>query len=370
MAEAASHLGVPAPLSITHHGASAMVVACALALASTAKADEPARVVIVGMARCCPDHAWPEAEAAARSELTAMGLAVETIPGVARGERERRLELEIVAHERSAACVLRLERQVDGAAMELRVGDRHSGRTLLRQLELPADLQGRSTSAEPDPRAASILGLKIAEALRASLAELELHGIDEDALPRAPEEPKGVPTGAAPYPLLLHLGAAVPGGPGSLGALVAAQAGVRWEAARHLSLDLDGIASLWARSVNRRGEEFSIGLAALRLWTLWELGTLGRLQPALGVGIGGVLPWATGVTSPTTLGHTSFSLVAYLGTSAQLALDLSTRVRLRLDVRAGALVPEVRIQLSDGAETARIGRPMLEGLLTLELRIG
>ena len=321
--------------------------------AADAPRAQAVRVVIVSMRGCCADEAWPEAEAAARAELLGSGIGVEVVESLAVGERERRLELRTVAAERRADSALRIVRPPEERAtggVEVWLEDRVTERTMVRRLRV-----AQHTGEE----GALVAALKALEAVRATVMELAL-ARDPAGPPRVAE----AATPAAESPVHLRVGGGVVGGPGDMGALGALTVSVRADlGALPLALEAEGLVSVGGASVS--SGDATCDVALVRGWAWWAPRRGSRLRPALGVGAGVALPWASGTAGAPSSDRAA---VAYLGAGAELGVRLTRRLAVRGGANVGVLLPQVRILVGDEV-AARLGRPLVEGLLALEVQI-
>jgi hypothetical protein len=345
-------------------GAAAAILAASPAAALAAPASAPAsapnraRVVLVSMTKCCADEAWPEAEEAARAELAGIGIDVVLVQSWALGERERRLELRRLAAERNADSALRIVRPIEERAaggVEVWLEDRVTERTMVRHLRV---------APHGGDEGALVAALKAVEAVRAIVLELALARGD----PRAPREATRTVRLDAPNLTAVvgvRVGGGIVGGPGGVDPLGALAVAVRWELRWPLTLEGHGLVSLGGSDVGTGGSRATFNVALLRALALWTPGRAWRLRPALGVGVGVAVPWATAASaaSPATSDRAA---VAWLGGTARLRLRLSRLLALQLEGHAGALVPEVRVRFRD-AVGARFGRPLLDALLAVEI---
>jgi len=331
------------------------------------KADgNGAGIVIVSMKKCCPDEAWIEAETVTLEEFRALNFKVAVIDGIATGERERRIELGVLAEEKHAACALRIVKPPEGTAsgVDLWITDRVTGKTVFKNITIEEE-----ESSEP----ALVVALRVVELLRASLLEItvpDAPGGDVEPLPQMVEMVKEV-TGAVekpPGPVGLRLGAEVIGAPGGAGARGAVAMAVRWSVFTHLSLELDGFISLFGKDIKEEGASASFYTAVARVWSLWEIRGRGLFRPSIGAGGGLLIPWAKGSGSAYYEVRTDRGAVGYVGATAQLALALTRSFWLRFGVNAGASLPEVRM-LFAGKEVASFGMPLIEGFFNLEVKI-
>jgi hypothetical protein len=363
--------------------------ACATAslLASRARADaeayDGALVVLVSMGQCCFATAWPEAEDALHAELSTLNITVATVSGVATGEREQRLELERVVAERKAVCAVRIRRRAsdEGGGVELWISDRLTGRTTIRTM--PVD-------ERTDREFAEIVSLRLVEALRAGLLEIEVGALGGTsakeraaspiviapvkpaasgpgpAIERTPAQPAHEEKPQAPR-LGVGLGAEAAGSPGGVGALGALDLVVGWHPLGHLSVALDLFSTVLAKDLSKDGGHSSVGLGALRGWLCWDMREQGIVRPSIGAGGGAALSWASGESSDAYAARDDTATVGYVGGVLQLGLAFKPDVWFIVGARAGALVPELHVRFG-GTEVASVGRPLAEGFLIVDVR--
>ncbi len=335
----------------------------------TAK-DKRAVVVLVSMKQCCPKSAWPEAEASTRAEFDALSMNVQVVDGLAKGEREQRIELEHIAVERKAACALRILKSTDGEKnwVDLWINDQITGKTTFRYISLEGSI---------DAESAQIAALRVVEALRASLLELTLPKINPDEKEPPPpslnadylvEKMSLERTERTSHPFGLRVGIETLGSPGNAGILGAVHVAFDLHLHRYFFLDIDGIVTVLGKSIEKDGAKSQLDLTVLRIWGSYAALDKGLFRPSLGIGVGAALAWARGFGSSDTLDFTmDYTFVSYLGASAELGLALTDNFWLRPGIRAGVLLPEIRVFFA-GKEVAGLGLPLLEGFLDLEIR--
>lgn len=319
--------------------------------------------VIVGMEACCEPESWSAAERVLAREFRALGFTVLNIPGRATGERARRLELQDLTETRSAACAVRIVRPAAGqGAVELWINDRVTRKMLFRQLEI---------SPEVGDREAEIIALRIVEMLRASLLELRLP--DRSAKPRVvppvvrrliPVEPPGRPSR---LDLLLHSGAWISsGGVPVLGML---HLGLRLRLPASFSVTGDLGLSILSGDINSDGLSSTFDVSEAFLWGAWHPAPVGRVEPALGLGAGVILPRAEGIS-----GEPGFSMkkddtrVGAAGCRFDLVWRFSPRVAAFFSVTAGFAFPEIIVRFAD-REVAHAGNPFSEVLAGLRISL-
>jgi hypothetical protein len=303
-----------------------MVTMLAMILAATGS-----RVVVVtGPA---PDL-WPAAEQATREELELAGLEVFVVSGAARDERARRVELTTIANQEHAEAAIRLLRAPStgaGQHLELWVVDRLTGKTLFREVDVPEGDAG-----------ARVVGVRVLEALRASLLELRL-----------------IPSAASLAAPMERLVASSPPGPGfrvgaEVGALITNELGLTGQLTvlgrrdfSRLGLEARFSTSLAPFSIDAlraRALAQSVGVALGVFWTplrseRWQL----DVGPAAGVDV----VWATGVEAPRTGVTTAATALARVGGEVTTHLTLTERVRLRLRLGGAARLPPLVVTFAN-----------------------
>jgi hypothetical protein len=332
-----------------------------LLLAPEARAAE-AKIVLLSLEKCCPCEAWPEAEETTRQELLGYDFTVEVVDGNAISEKDRRIELFEIAKQHDATCALRIVRLTgeEGGGVDLWITDRITGKMVYRQI--PIELAG-------DPEPASTVALRVVELLRASLMELQLPEMTPHTPPPEPvTKLVYVPRPPKPEgPVGLATGASILGSTGGTGV----QGAVHWNAGYRflpfLSVELEGLVSFASKEIQNEHHSTSFDVATVRSWLLWTIRPRGVVRPVLGAGAGIMFPWSKEV------GHSGdlikeYAIVAYFGTSAQCIFALSRSFWIRASVKVGAAAPPVKI-LFNTEPVATFGLPLIEGQLSLELRI-
>ena len=322
-------------------------------------------VILVSMQKCCPDESWPEAELAAKDEFRSLKFKVETMAGLAKDSRERRLELGVFADRKKAVCAVRIVRLPDGDSCntEIWVNDRDTGKTIMRILYTP------STN---DQEAARINALRLVEALLASLAEASQYQGEPDGVDPTAEmaaltrvKRKGPPP---PPPFAFRLGTGFISSPGGTSTLGGVQVCLRWDAFSKIAFELDTVLTVLGEDISREGNSSTFDTAAIRAWAIWEFMRLNQLRAHLGAGAGILLPWAKGLSSSDYLSTTDRAATAYTGLTTQLAYEFNRNFGLRFDLRVGFALPEIRVYFAD-TKAAAFGRPMVEVFLNLEVKM-
>ncbi len=339
-------------------------------LAQTGEGSAPARpvIVIASMESSSAQEAWPEAEDATVDELRALGLDVIIVPAKAVDERDRRLELKRMAQAANAACALRIVRATYGGSggVEIWLDDRVTGKVTFRLLEVSDITTGES---------ADLVALQIVEAMRASFLELHLLSAS-GARPRADEKIEAmvadVELPAKPVGIWsLKLGGLAEGGPGGSGPWGVVELGVGLAPVRRVSLELIASTTLAGRQVEMGGSAASVDMAIFRL--LISLVPLGepRISPFIGLGAGLSCIWARGVDVDKTEDLTTLedrAVAAWLGGQGGVSIAMSTHIYLNLVLRAGVFLPRTSISFVE-EEVARVGLPLFEGGLRIEIKL-
>ncbi len=332
-------------------------------------------VVLVGMEKCCPKRAWPEAEKAVLDEVAALGLRVVMEDGEAVSAENQQKELETVAKKQNASCSLRIFRTPEGTAgaAHLWMIDRRSGDTTFRRLSL---------AGEADSEAASIATLRTVEAIRAGLLGQRLQDTnDSDSKPRveterppreeASEEPEQEPTqktdSKGPPLFGVGLGIGILGGPGDVGPLGAVHLTLGFSPVPFLATEIDGALSFAGRNIEKGAARSSFNVALVRGWLFYEILDHGLVRPSLGLGGGALFSWSEGIRGGHLTSSTDRTTSAYFGGAGRVGFVIARHFWIRVDGRVGFLAPEVSIYFAND-QVARFGRPIFEGFLNLEVR--
>ncbi len=318
--------------------------------------------------KCCPPHAWPEAQEVLLDELAAMYVEVEKVDGVGAGVTEQRANLGVIAKEKGAVCAIMITRepQTDRGAVDLWTVDKRSGSSVARHLSL---------RVEEGAQGAAIAAIKAVEALRAGLQELDLHlegpdetpaiedvAVEEPVVKKEPVVPEPVDEGDRDTNSVLGLGLAGVGmgSPGGIGGMFGAQISLAWQPVRLLSTQADVCFSVWVHDIDEEGSQSSFDIAAFRAWAQLEFFDRGVFRPSMGIGAGPVVAWAQGEGGEDVESVKDRVTVAYLGGTVQLGFVLTRWFRLRLGVKVGALLPAVEVSFA-GDKVAEMGLPLIEG---------
>jgi hypothetical protein len=345
------------------------------------------KVVLVRMARCCPELACHEAEAMLADELDATALEVELVEGEAAdaGGGGDRLAVRLEGR-RGAALRLFRDPVGGGCAMEIWAQGDGSGERTYRRKPLPepadpdADLNAAIEAAEAV--FAGLLELKLIseemlhrvpmamaapEAESGDGAEADAGAEDAGAAPPATPQPNG---GAAPPERDRRLGAGLGAGviwsPGGVGPRGAVRLAFDARFVPWLTLRADVWVSVLGADVTATDARASFDAAMFRIDALYEFVRKGMLRPALGISGGGVVVWTAGVGAGEYVGSRESATAGYAGGAGRLAIVLSRWFRLEVGASVGAVMPEVRVRFA-GEDVARFGRPLVDAFAQVEL---
>lgn len=348
----------------------------------------PPLFILLSMVRCCPEWAWPEAENAILEEMSALGFRVEAVDSTGY-ESETQSHLSRIATENNAVSaveVTQIKGEIKGeAALWVKAyGSKEAffQRYVAESGDEESDA-GVSDGEERDD--ASVIGLKIAEAMRARLLEISFSD-KKPSEPKSPpsnevkkeptptQEPEAQPARETqeppPEPLVLGVGvgAVAEGSPNGEGVIGAVDITVNWLPLTLLMLELDASISVVGSDVQHAGDTVTIDMAFVRLWALWEILQKGRFRPAVGVGSGVVISWSN-VVSANNTDKSDNTVITYVGAVGRTGIMITKHVWIRFGLRVGLFAPQLELYLPDSKEAeASWGLPMLEGYISLEAR--
>lgn len=315
-------------------------------------------MVIVSLAECCPEEAWPEAEALTQQELQVLDFRVVVMASQAADDPGRREELVSAAEAQGGVGALQIRRK-PGAGLhrvELWVSDLVTGKTSVRKIEMG--------DAE-----ASIVALRAVELFRASLLELHVTPEPEHPPPQPVQKLAGDVQKVKPEgPVGLRLGLGVLGGRGGAGVHGALDWALSWSSFRWLTVELQGVVTFAGQEIRSGSEASTFGAASVRAWVLLDILHRGIVRPFVGVGGGVLVAWSRGLSADAGITTHDRVVTGHLGGTAQLALALSRTVWLRLGTTVGVALPRIRILFAD-ATVASFGMPVAEGWVAVEVRI-
>ena len=148
----------------------------------------------------------------------------------------------------------------------------------------------------------------------------------------------------------------------------ALQLALRWEPVEALAVELDGAYSVLGQRIEDDGAEASFDLVIVRAWAFYEIVREGTWRPSVGAGAGILVPVSVGVNLGTSIARADETLVGYAGAAAQLGVHLNALFRIRLGVRFGMALPEVKVVFGS-EQVASFGMPMFEGFLSVEVGV-
>ena len=96
-------------------------------------------------------------------------------------------------------------------------------------------------------------------------------------------------------------------------------------------------------------------------WSFWEKR---RIHPMLGILGGTLVNFVSQIDKNDLKTQSNTEPVAYLGGTARMGIDLADALGMIIGMSAVSSIPELRIDQSD----VRIGRPLINGFLNLEIR--
>ncbi|MCP4678416.1 MAG: hypothetical protein GY854_23460 [Deltaproteobacteria bacterium] len=325
--------------------------------------DEAGVIVVVGLAECCPEEAWPEAEEAIRAELELLDIPVRIVAGVETDDAARRAELEELAIIENAAATIRIVRPAlssteSNADIELWISDRVVGKTTYRKLKI------KDLSASD---AVTVVAVRTVEALRASLLELRMTKKSAvEVKPSESIEKLATDTevvGAEPERnITIGAGAGTLFSPGEDGTLGGFFVSVGWHPVPFGGLMIDVIYAPFSEEIKDKIGASTWDLLMFRGFARWHILQKRVLTPYLGVGGGGAVVFADGEESIV-------ERIGYLGARAGLDLNLGKRFRIGAAFDLGAFLPKVELEHSKKNLVATLGRPLIAIWLGLEVRL-
>lgn len=250
-------------------------------------------------------------------------------------------ELEREAQARGAFAAIALQRSQSGTTAEIWIVDRVTGKTTARKLRI-----------EPSAHGPTLLAVRAADLLRASLLELAPGE-------RPSEDVVGVVPGPPPMEVVrfsqqvprfqVQIGGMVLHTP-ALGSSVGLSLGTSFRPIERLAIGIDLGGPLFGGAFDARIGSASVRqeLALLRLGWIFSSGTPGsRLEWGPFIGAGAYHLEATGVVEPPLVAQTdaSWSVIANAGAGLRYFFDQT--VSAGLDVSAIALFPRAVIAIDD-----------------------
>jgi hypothetical protein len=339
-----------------------LALACVVALLGFAAPARAATVVLVKSPR--PSAQASEATVRLRGELTAEGFTVRVVE--APDNVDPRTALAEAAAAPDVDAVVALLADAPGDAIELRVIDRVTGKTVIRTVPV-----------EPESgRTAEVLSIRALELLRAIFLEIAL-GASRTPAATATPAPPPPPEVTRMTRVALESGLTRTWGVEVGGCLLRSFEGVPLSLAPMVRIErtlgerlmvrltLAGLGTR-ARVEGFAGSDISagvtqdFGLAEVGL----ELRPGRRLRPFFSLGAGALHVTSEGQTSPPYRGasDTLWALIADAGVGARLSLSARFEVALEVHAQVADPYPTIRFEKEP---VARSGRPTMIGSLTV-----
>lgn len=339
-----------------------LALACVVALLGFAAPARAATVVLVKSPR--PSAQASEATVRLRGELTAEGFTVRVIEAPENGDPRATLAEAAAAPDVDAVVALLAD--APGDAIELRVIDRVTGKTVIRTVPV-----------EPESgRTAEVLSIRALELLRASFLEIAL-GASRAPAATAATVPPPPPEVTRMTRVALESGLARTWAVEVGGCLLRSFEGVPLSLAPMVRIErtlgerlmvrltLAGLGTR-ARVEGFAGSDISAGVT--QDFGLAELGVElrpgRRLRPFFSLGAGALHVSSEGQTSPPYRGASDalWSVIADAGVGARLALSARFDVALEVHAQVADPYPTIRFEKEP---VARSGRPTMIGSLTV-----
>lgn len=350
------------------------IIAVTLSASGALRAAEPdaaipapssPRIVLVTMRSCCAGLAAVEVELALAAELRVFGCEVLEARGVASDERERRIELGVVAEEHAAQAAVRVLRAGGSdAQVEMWTGPEGRGSALFRRLSVHVG----------DPRdGARLVALKVAEMLRVR--------IESAAAPAAPPSPNGLAvadTGgggeepAAPDSspqIVSTVGPVWSRGAGAIDGQLGGAGSLTWRLEPHLALALALELGLLSpgRRVKQGGLVASLWAGDARLWASWVVSS-GVVDGEIVAGAGVQVTHLAGEPATGVVARDVTTASGYVGAGVRALVWLTPRLGVAAGATLGWLAPAPVVRFM-GREVATLGRPALEVGTSLVVRV-
>jgi hypothetical protein len=327
--------------------------AALLALLLTPLSERPASVVLLSLQSNFSNEAWREAEDDARTELQAMGFDVIVVNGEARGEEERRHELERATREADALAGLSMSRSIHDGAAELWVVDELTGKTSMRALE-SARLVGRG--------AARLVALRMVELLNASLLELRMSRDTDQVVPPVVQQmlDRVVPEPLPKEHETLWVGGGALHSASTIGTLAGIAAGMRQELTSRWVLRADFLMSALGTTLERADTSARVDVLRSRARMTYELRPAEALSLQGGPSLGALFMVARGSAAPPYESHDVGSVAALLGVGVSASLRLSDATFLHVGADLDLPWPRLRVLLGDEG-AGRLSRGLVSG---------
>jgi hypothetical protein len=311
------------------------------------------KVVIVTMAQCCEKTAWTEAEIDVLEELETFSLNIQSVSGTESLRDHLPASLVEIAQHNNASVVLHLYRENSGLFRADILSVHPQKEPKLQQLNFKADID-----FDILPTAV----LRIVETVRAGL----LYGkkptprTNKKLLPPPVPVPKYRKTG-------LNISISRLMSPGRVRPSLGMGAAMNVKPTPHSMVDLDINWTAQAPDIEYQGEAATFEALILRSTLFWDIIPKGIVHPALGLYGGILIAWTEGKSTTEESNYKQREVVAYLGGTGRIGMDITTHLTVVLGVRSGFLIPKIKIYLLDTL-TSSYGRPLVELFSAFELR--
>ena len=334
-----------------------------LAATDPAASDPRDRVVLVRASRCCRGRANPQLERSIAAELRATGIEVLWADGIVAAARERRIELGVLAEDRSAAAALRVLRGkgADTLQVEVWLTGGPSGRPVFRDLNVAISGDGALSSA---------VTLRVVEMLRARIhgervgdwdpgTETSMHE-GATSIPTSWEDASGVER--APEYFFVFARALLYWAAGGSRARYSADLGVSWSLSPHWILGCDVTVPITSDRVSRPPEAASWFSASGNLWLhrAWHWAPRSRLS--IGPSAGVLATFARGKDAEGFSTRNVRTFGGHVGVSAEGSLRIYGPLWAQIGSRVGWARPEPALRLG-GEVQARLRPPLVEAFL-------
>lgn len=348
--------------------ATAVAVLSAIVLKSAAGFAENEiqdKVILVTAPDTNSPTAWPEAEDAVRQELLLMNLSVDTVVSQIPLNSEKQGELQRIAKEQNAAAAIRLVRsaETDKAGVDLWIVDRVTGKTTYRQLEV---------KSRYDAGATIDVAVRTAEALRASLLELRMvdhQPVKNVVSPLMSQIVAQTRVHRETKLFAIGFGGSVDYSPGGSKVRGAFEAAALVQPISGLDIELNvSISPLGVELTT--DQEFSsstFNFTLIRLMAFYRFFRDQMFQPAVGIAGGALVGWVEGHDAAGQLLLQDTEVLGYLGGAARGYLFFNRSLAIVMGILVGVTLPE--LELAHAQYTAAtFGRPLIEGMLSIQIR--
>ncbi len=292
------------------------------------------------------------------AELQALGISVVLVPKKIGPEPHR--ELDDLARQEDAAAAVRIA-PVSGV-VEIWVADRVTGKTVYRQVEIPADVDGSE----------ALIAVRTVELLRASLLEINAPHATQGEVEPAPalKDMTAVGFNARTSRFTLDVGPSLSAGAFGIEPLVHILLGAHVRVTEVVGAELFGMFPLIPTVIKEEEGEADawsgfLG-AGLRL-TFSDSDS--RWAPSLGAGAGAIFIYVRGQAGEEYTGHDDWKVAFAPHFRGGLSVTLTRTFGIRADLLAAWSVVDVAIRFA-GREVAAWDQPLISGFIGAELFFG